>query len=180
MQHFIEGILELLFGLAKDTPESMPEIEYKNSFVVKRTAKKMVMRIIASLLVAVVFCIGCLFVDMDTRILFFVLIVLLAFIALFSMDALSFRCFVNEQNLTVSSLFMFKKRISWDDIICVRKCETTDEKSVWIVLYSTEKKRVLDISTEMENAWYIIKMAENKNIEVREEKDLTIKQMRHL
>ena len=55
MQHFIEGILELLFGLAKDTPESMPEIEYKNSFVVKRTAKKMVMRIIASLLVAVVF-----------------------------------------------------------------------------------------------------------------------------
>ena len=180
MQHFIEGILELLFGLVKDSPEGMPEIEYKNSFMVKNSKKKMIMRIIASLIIAIAFGVGCIFVDLDTRILFFVLIVLLAFIALFSIDALSFRCFVNEQNLTVSSLFMLKKRISWDNIVCVRKCETTDEKSVWIVLYNTEKKRVLDISTEMENAWYIIKMAEYKNIEVREEKDLTIKQMRHL
>ena len=180
MQHFIEGILELIFGLAKDTPESMPEIEYKNSFVVKNTNKKMVMRMIASLLVAIVFGIGCLFVNLDTRILFFVFIVLFAFIALFSIDALSFRCFVNEQNVTASSFFMFKKSISWEDIICVRKCETTEEKSVWIVLYGKDKKRVLDISTEMENAWYIVKMAEFKNIEIREEKDLTIKQMRHI
>ena len=135
---------------------------------------------IASLLVAIVFGIGCLFVNLDTRILFFVFIVLFAFIALFSIDALSFRCFVNEQNVTASSFFMFKKSISWEDIICVRKCETTEEKSVWIVLYGKDKKRVLDISTEMENAWYIVKMAEFKNIEIREEKDLTIKQMRHI
>lgn len=180
MQHFIEGILELIFGLAKDTPESMPEIEYKNAFLVKSTKKKMIMRIVASLIFAILFSIGCLFVDLDTRILFFVFIVLLAVIALFSTDALSFRCFVNEQNLTVSSFFMFKRSISWEDIICVRKCETTNEKSVWIVLYDKDKKRVLDISTEMENAWYVIKMAENKSIEIREEKDLTTKQMRHL
>jgi hypothetical protein len=180
MVHFIEGILELIFGLAKDTPESMPEIEYKNSFIVKNTNKKMIMRIIASLIVAIVFCIGCIFVDFDTRILFFAFIVLLAFIALFSIDALSFRCFVNEQNLTASSFFMLKKSISWGDVICVRKCETTNEKSVWIVLYGKDKKSLLDISTEMENAWYIVKMAEYKNIEIREEKDLTIKQMHHL
>ncbi len=140
MQHFIEGILELIFGLAKDSPENMPEIEYKNSFMVKNTNKKMIMRIIASLLVAVALSVGCLFVDPDTRMLFFVFIVLLAFIALFSIDALSFRCFVNEQTLTASSFFMFKKNFSWEDIICVRKCETTDEKSVWIVLYGKDKK----------------------------------------
>ena len=180
MQHFIEGISELIFGLAKDTPESMPEIEYKNSFVVKNIKKKIVMRIIASLISAIVFSVGCLFVDVDTKILFFVFIVLLVFIALFSIDVLSFRCFVNEQNLTASSFFMFKRSISWDDIICLRKCETTNEKSVWIVLYGKDKKRVLDISTEMENAWYIIKMAKYKNIEIRKEKDLTTKQMRHL
>ncbi len=179
MQHFIEGILELIFGLAKDTPESMPEIEYINSFMVKNTNKKIIMRIIASLLVAFAFGIGSLFVDLDTRVLFFVFIVLLVLIALFSLDALSFRCFVNEQNLTASSFFMFKKSISWEDIICVRKCETTNEKSVIIALYNKEKC-VLDVSTEMENAWYIIKMAEHKNIEVRKEKDLTIRQMRYL
>ena len=74
---------------------------------------------------------------------------------------------------------MLKKSISWGDLICVRKCETTGEKNVIIALYNKEKC-VLDVSTEMENAWYIIKMAEHKNIEVREEKDLTVKQMRHL
>ncbi len=179
MVHFIEGILELIFGLAKDTPESMPKIEYKNSFVIKNSGKKTVMRIIASLLVALAFGVGCLFVDLDTRILYLVFIVLFVFIALFSIDAFSFRCFVNEQNLTASSFFMLKKSISWEDIICVRKCETTNEKSVIIALYNKEKC-VLDVSTEMENAWYIIKMAEHKNIEVREEKDLTVKQMRHL
>lgn len=179
MQHFIEGILELIFGLAKDTPESMPKIEYKNSFVVKNTKKKMVMQIIASLVVAIAFSIGCLFVDLDTRILFFVFIVLLSFIALFSIDALSFRCFVNEQNLIASSFFMFKRSVSWEDIICVRKCETTNEKNVIIALYNKEKC-VLVVSTEMENAWHIVKMAEHKNIEVREEKDLTVKQMHHL
>ena len=180
MEHFIEGVLELIFGLAKETPESMPEIEYKNSFMVKNTTKKIIMRIIALLLVATVFSVGCLFVDLDTRILFFVFIVLLSFIALISIDALSFRCFVNEKALTASSLFMFKKNIFWEDIICVRKCETTNEKSVCIVLYGKSKKCILDISTDMENAWYIVKMAEYKNIEIREEKDLTIKQIRKL
>ena len=180
MEHFIEGVLELIFGFAKDTPESMPQIEYINAFVVKNSNKKIIMRIVASLIVAALFCIGCLFVTLDTRILFFVFIVLLASIALISIDTLSFRCFVNEQNLTASSLFRFKRSISWEDIICVRKCETTNEKNVWIVLYGKDKKRVLDIPTEMENAWYIIKMAENKSIEIREEKDLTTKQMRYL
>ena len=170
----------MIFGLSKDSPEQMPEIEYNNSFLIKNSKKKMVMRMIASLIFAIAFCVGCLFVDLDTRILFFVVIACLAFIVLISIDALSFRCFVNEQNITASSFFMLKKSVCWDDIICVRKCETTNEKNVWIVLYGKNKKLVLDISTEMENAWYIVKMAEYKNIEIREGKDMTIKQMRHL
>lgn len=180
MEHFIEGILELIFGLTKDTPESMPEIEYKNSFVIKNTTKKMIMRIIASLIVVIAFSIGFLFVDLDTRILFLVFIILFAFIILLFIDSLLFKCIVKEQTLSVFSLFHMKKILFWKDIICVRKCETTNEKSVIIALYNKEKKCVLDVSTEMENAWYIIKMAEYKNIEVREEKDLTVKQMRHL
>ena len=180
MEHFIEGILEMIFGLAKDTPESMPEFEYKDSFVVKNAGRKIVMRIIASLFVAIVFSVGSLFVDPDTRILFFVFIILLAFIIFLSIDALSFRCVVNEQTLSLSSLFAVKRNFYWEDIICVRKCENTSDKSVWIALYGRDKKRVLDVSTEMENAWYIVKMAQYKNIEVREEKDLTLKQMRYL
>ena len=77
-------------------------------------------------------------------------------------------------------LFVFKKIILWKDIICIRVIEKTDESEVTIALYNKDKKCVSDIGTNMENAWYIVKMAEHKNIEIRKEKDLTIRQMRYL
>ena len=46
--------------------------------------------------------------------------------------------------------------------------------------YNNDKKCVLDFSSEMENVWHIVKMAEFKNIEIRNEKNLSIKQIRRL
>lgn len=39
---------------------------------------------------------------------------------------------------------------------------------------------VLDVSSEMQNVWYIVKIAQEKRIEIREEKNLTIKQVKRL
>ena len=36
MGHFVELVLELLFGLAKDAPDKKPEIEYIDYFIVKQ------------------------------------------------------------------------------------------------------------------------------------------------
>lgn len=180
MEHFIEGVLELVFGFVKDSPEKMPEIAYKDKFVIKNNPKKITMRIVVSLIFAIVFCVGCFLLDSDTRSLFLLFIILDVFILFLSIETLSFKCIVTEDMLYETSLFTCKKNICWKDIICVRICETTDEKSVIIALYNDEKKCVLDVSTTMENAWLLVKMAQHKNIEIREDKDLTIKQMKKL
>lgn len=177
MGHFIEGVLEFLFGLVKDKPDKMPEIEYKNRFVVKHNPKKIAMRIVASLILIAVFVVLCFLVDDDTRLLFSLFIGLSAFILLLSVSALSFKCVVTEESLSKTSFFIFQKTIRWKDIICVRKCGITDDKNVIIALYGNDKKCILDVSSEMQNAWYIVKMAEHKNIEIREEKDLSMKQI---
>ena len=62
----------------------------------------------------------------------------------------------------------------------MRVVEQTNEKSVIIALYNQTGKCVIDFNTDMENAWYIVKMAEQKEIEIKNEKDLTIKQLAHL
>lgn len=180
MEHFIEGILELLFGTAKHKPDKMPEIEYKDTFVIKNDTKKIAMRIIASLIITIVFAALSFFVDHDTRILFLLFIILSMIILFLSLSTLSYRCVVTDETLSEKFFFLFKKTISWNDIICIRKCETTDDKNVVIALYDINKKCVLDVSSEMQNAWYLIKMAEHKNLEVREEKDLSMKQISSL
>ena len=180
MEYFIEGVLELLFGLVKSKPDKMSEIEYIDKFVIKNDPKKIAMRIFASVLFAIVFAILSIFVDNDTRILFLIFIVLGVIILFLSINALSFKCMVTEETLSKKEFFIFKKTINWKDIICVRKCETEDDKNVIIALYNTDKKCVLDVSSEMQNAWFLIKMAEQKNIEIRNEKNLSLKQISKL
>lgn len=111
MEHFIEGVLEFLFGLAKDKPDKMPEMEYKNRFVVKHNPKKIAMRIVASFIFIAVFVVLCFFVEHDTRFLFFLFIGLSAFILLLSAGTLSFKCVVTEESLSKTS-FLYSKRRS--------------------------------------------------------------------
>ena len=76
MGYFIEIIAELLFGLAKDKPDKMPEnISYNPCFTVRHPVKKTIARIIATLIVIGVFSIFWIFVDSDTRILYLIFIV---------------------------------------------------------------------------------------------------------
>ena len=40
MEHFVELVLEFLFGLAKDSPDKMPSVNYLDSFVIRHPRKK--------------------------------------------------------------------------------------------------------------------------------------------
>ena len=55
MEFFIEFVAEALFGSAKESPEEMPEIEYKEHFLVQHPRKKVLAHICASLIWVVVF-----------------------------------------------------------------------------------------------------------------------------
>lgn len=181
MEHFVEIIAESLFGLAKETPDTMPEdISYNSDFIVRHPAKKTLARTVASLIVAGVFSLACLLMDIDTRILYVLFTVLFGSVFFLSLIALSFRCFVSERCINKSYWGLLSKRIEWHQVSCVRVVEKTDEKSVVIAIYNEDGKCVIDLNTDMDNAWYVVKMAEVKGVTIKQEKDLSIKQISRL
>ena len=180
MGHIFELVMELLFGLAKDTPDKKPEIEYIDHFTVKHPRRKTVARICATLIIVAVFSFLWIFIKHETRYLFAIFVGLGIILFALSLYAFSFKCNIDDIEISRSSFYLFKKTIKWQDILCVRVVEQTNEKSVIIALYNQAGKCVIDFNTDMENAWYIVKMAEQKEIEIKNEKDLTIKQLAHL
>lgn len=179
MKQFVEGIWELLFGPSKNAPNKMPEIEYKDSFIIKHNPKKIIMRIVLSFLVVIAFTLLFILGHNNALSSLYIFVIFVLIISGLALSTLFYRCIVTEETLS-SKFLIFYKRINWADIICVRKCENTKDNSTFIALYNSKRKCVLDISSEMENAWYVIKMAEHKNIEIRTEKDLSLKQINQL
>ena len=180
MEHFVELILELLFGIAKDTPDKKPEIEYIDHFIVKYSRRKTVSRICATLIIVVVFSFLWILIKHETRYLYAIFVGLGIILFALSLFAFSFKCDIDDTEISRSSFWLFQKKIKWQDILCVRVVEQTNEKGVIIALYNQTGKCVIDFNTNMENVWYIVKMAEQKEIEIRNEKDLTLKQLAHL
>lgn len=181
MEHFIEIIAESIFGLAKETPDKMPEdMMYQPNFIVRHPMKKTLARTVASLIVGGVFSLVCLFMDIDTRILYIAFVILFGSVFFLSLIALSFRCCVSERCIKKSYWGLFGKAMEWHRVSCVRVIEKTDEKSVIIAIYNEDGKCVIDVNTDMDNAWYVVKMAEVKGITIKREKDLSLKQISHL
>ena len=180
MEHLVELIFELLFGIAKDTPDKKPEIEYVDHFIVKHPRKKTIARICATFIIIAVFSFLWIFIKHETRILFAVFVGFGIILFALSFYAFSFKCDIDDTKISRSFFGLFQKKTNWQDIICVRVVEQTNEKSVIIALYNQTGKCVIDFNTDMENAWYVVKMAEQKRIELKNEKDLTLKQLSHL
>ena len=180
MGHIVELVMELLFGLAKDTPDKKPEMEYIDHFTVKHPRRKMIARICATLIIVAVFSFLWIFIKHETRYLFAIFVGLGIILFALSLHAFSFKCDIDDTKISRSFFWMFQKEIKWQDILCVRVVEQTNEKNMIIALYNQAGKCVIDFNTDMENAWYIVKMAEQKEIEIKNEKDLTIKQLAHL
>ncbi len=180
MEYFIEGVLELLFGMAKDQPDTMPEIEYKDNFIIQYNKSASFIILLLIFTGSITFFILSLFMNGDTKILFIIFCILLC--VLFLLYGFLFSCKYNITSKKIEKMFLFllKKEILWQNIICAKIIEETDERNVIIALYGKDGKCVVDVSTEMENSWYIIKMAEQKNIEIRNEKDLSLKQISKL
>ncbi len=180
MEHFVELILELLFGISKHSPDQMPEIEFNEHFTVKYKRKQTIARICASLIVIIIFSLLWFLIKHETRILFAVFVFLGAIIFALSIYTFSFVCNVNDIEISRKFLLIFSKKIKWCDVRCVRVVEQSNEKAVIIALYNQIGKCVLDFNTDMENVWYIVKMAEHLSIYIKYDKDLSLKQMSHL
>ena len=180
MEYFFEAVLELLFGLAKIHHDEMPEIEYLDDFVVKHPFRKTLVRISSSLVIIVLFSVLWTLIKHEVRYLFAAVAFLCSLLFVLFLISFSFICTVNNECLRRSYWGLLKREIKWDDIICVRTIEQKNEKAVIIALYDRDGKCVIDFNTDMQNVWYIVKMAEHKGIEIRKEKDLTLRQISKL
>jgi hypothetical protein len=70
--------------------------------------------------------------------------------------------------------------VKWSQVPCVRVIERTDEKNTIVAIYNEDGKCFIDMNTDMDNVWYVVKMAEVKNIMIKHEKDLSLKQISRL
>ena len=176
-----EGLLEGLFGCLKAKPQKRPEIkEAQEEFTVHPRKKRK--NVVLSLYVffTALFLFLSLLVDRDTAILFYVfsgltftLFVLVLFIHSNHYD-------VTGDRIEQTRLFLAPKEILWQDVICVRIINQEDDDDILIALYRQDGSLAIDVSAKFENAWQLVKMAEDKGIEIREEKDLSLKQIKHL
>lgn len=180
MEHFVEGVLELLFSFVKTKPEKCPKLDHKDTFIIQynKTASFIILLLLFA--VGIVF-LGLFFLmDGDEKYLFIFFSAMFFLLLCLSVFLFSIKCCVTSEKIRKTGLFLFEKVVLWQNVVCVRKIEKTDESSVLIALYNQEGKCVLDISSDMQNAWQIIKMAEEKNIEILEEKYLSLKQISRL
>ena len=181
MEHFFELVAELIFGFAKYSPDKMPDdITYKPNFIVKHPTKKNIARILATLIIVIAFLLLWIIVKHETRYLFAIFVILGFALLVLSLFSFSFHCCVTESFLESSFWGLFKKKLQWSNVQCIRVVEKTDEKDVIIAIYDESGKCIIDLNTDMDNAWYIVKMAEEKNIIIKLEKDLSLKQISHL
>ncbi len=180
MEHFIELTLELLFSFARKKQKKCPNIELNNEFTVSYNKIASIIILSVLFLAATLFFALSFFINNDTRILFYIFFALLLLVFLLFFYLFSVKYYVTHEKIQKIQFFFFKKEILWNDIICIRTIENDNDSNIIIALYNFDKICVSDISTDMDNAWYIIKMAEFKNIEIREEKNLTLKQIKKL
>ncbi len=181
MGHLFELITELLFDFAKHTPDKMPDdITYNPKFIVKHPTKKNIIRIIATLIIIIVFSLLWMIVKHETRYLFVIFVILGFALLVLCLISFSFHCYVTESFLKSSICGLFKKQLQWNNVKCLRVIEKTDEKSVIIAIYDESGKCIIDLNTDMVNAWYVVKMAEEKSIIIYYEKDLSLKKISHL
>ena len=177
MEHFAELLLEFLFSLHKDTPEHIPvELEYSQKFSVRYPSYGIlvvlsVLMIGASVTLAFI----------GNGIEFALLLAIPAFACLcIYVYQITVRIDVNEVCIEERTLLLFRKRIPWESVKCIRLIENDNEKNVIIALYRHDGKHLTDYSSDMLNFWLVFKMAEHKEIEIRKEKNLSIKEIMHL
>ena len=179
MEIIFEILLELVFEGIKAKPQERPDIiESKESFTIHPNKKR------KGIFLSLFACLTMLFlalsalVDSDTAIIFYIFSGLFFIIFVLDLFLFSYHYDVTTRKAEHTRLFLVKKTVFWQDIICVRIIYQEDD--VLIALYRKDKSLAFTASTKLENAWYLVKMAEDKGIEIREERDLSFKKIKQL
>ncbi len=181
MDDLFEFILELI-GVVVDAKHKHAPISenepYCPAFVIRYKAKHL---LLYAVLWVVIFVIGAALSYLeDVNSFWFMLVFLLCIGLLAFLYSAGNNCAVDERRLRRRRMFIFGKTVAWDDVICLRVIENTQNRSTTLALYGRDKKCCLQLSTPMIRLGLLIKMAEYRGVEIRRETNLTVNQMRRL
>ncbi len=177
MENLAELLLEILFGLHKDTPEQMPtDTRYTPEFSLSYRAKG-----ISLVLFVMLTAVSIIFAFRGDGLWFALLFAIpaIALLAIYIYQR-SLRIDIDETCINERTFILFRKTIPWESVKCVRLIENDGEKHVTFALYAHDGRHLTDYVSDMRNFWLVVVMAERKGIEIRKEKNLSIKEIIHL
>ncbi len=180
MKKITDFISRLITAIFSDKPQEDENPIFKESYVVKRNSRNIIFKIILLLAVILGFFIADSIIGQNTLTLFYIFSAVASLLIIMQLYALLYKCRVTQNEIVCSAFFVFKKKILWQDIACVRRVDFENQKMGIITLYNKKGKCVLNVEIEMINARQLISTAKNNGIEVRAEKNLTAKQVQSL
>lgn len=167
MEKFIEKLISMIFGFTKDSTLKIPDINYKNEYLISLYPSKAISKIISSLIILLLSVTLWFVVGDDNKNLLFIFILLGLAFFVFAIGSVSYSCKVNDEKLVEKTFFFFKKTTYWNNITTIVKEKSNRGKCIVISLLDRDGKCLIDFSTEMKNAWYLIKTAQNKKISIK-------------
>ncbi len=169
MEELIEAALEFVFSLFGVKHAEMPEVDYKDSFIIKYSTKRLVIQTCVISLFIVAFIVVFILMQDDTRFLFIIFSVCLLILLIINVINLLYRCMVNEEGFKISYCGRLSRYVSWQEVLCVLIKQKNERIEVDIEVLDCNGRCIFDFSSNMQNAWYAVKMAEDKGLEVRHE-----------
>ncbi len=177
MEYLAEAVLEVLFSLVRGNPAAMPDITYKEQFTVHYNKKKIGREALFSLFFILIFSVLAILFRQDEICILYVIFVAIGVI-LFGLTAYlaSFSCSVTPKELLIRRLFR-KKSIPWSEVAYVKRVYHSDDGSEILVLYRADGRCLIDFTSDIDQVWYVLKMAEQKALEIREAWNLSIREI---
>ncbi len=173
MTELIGEILAMVFGgllgrARRGEPEARPMLELCPVFVLRKPTWRIVKNCVWMAITGVVLGVVMALVEGDILLLAWFLIVTAVALAVYVGVDLRRRVKVTEEALTVRRL-IGTDTIPWRHIVLTRVIRTVNVRTVDIALRDHMGDEVLRTDTDDPNAWYLVRMAEEKGIEIREE-----------
>ncbi len=177
MAELIGDILGMIFGglfgrPRRGEPEARPTLAYCPRFTVKKPRGRVVGTTVVFMIFESILCVIVAFFDRAMDILPVFLIACAAMCLVYAVVNLLWRIQVTEESL-VTRRMLGRDTMLWYNLALVRVIRTVNVRTLEIVLRDKEGFDVLCVDTAYTNAWYLVRMAEEKGIEIREEMQST-------
>ncbi len=169
------GIIEIGIDSIKSTKHrKMPDIEYKSEFTIKYKLKLVIVLLFISFVFIAAGIAGLVYISDPDAIPLFIIALIFGTVSLITSIFIGrFRCKVDKYELTLQKwFFIAPKTILWNDIERLQKSRKDDDGALRFQLYDKSGKRILTCNTDMKNAYYLLKMAENKGVKITASKEL--------